>query len=96
MSPRAAGARLGQGPVGTVTAPLADRRVTRVAIVRLRVGLGDLLCTVPALRALRRARPGLRVTMVTWAETAPAFPCRWTPDGRSSPSGRATCIVSPG
>ncbi|MEN3539517.1 glycosyltransferase family 9 protein [Microbispora sp. ZYX-F-249] len=52
-------------------APLADRRVAEVAIVRLRVGLGDLLCTVPALRALRRARPDVRVTVVTWAETAP-------------------------
>jgi ADP-heptose:LPS heptosyltransferase len=50
--------------------PLADRCVQRVAVVRLRVGLGDLLCTVPALRALRAARPDLHVTLVTWAETA--------------------------
>jgi ADP-heptose:LPS heptosyltransferase len=51
--------------------PLADPQVREVAIVRLRVGLGDLLCTVPALRALRRARPDVRVTMVTWAEMGP-------------------------
>jgi ADP-heptose:LPS heptosyltransferase len=51
--------------------PLADPTVHRVAIVRLRVGLGDLLCSVPALRALRAARPDLDVTLVTWAEMAP-------------------------
>jgi ADP-heptose:LPS heptosyltransferase len=45
--------------------------VRRVALVRLRVGLGDLLCSVPAVRALRRARPDLRVTVVTWPEMAP-------------------------
>lgn len=52
-------------------APLADPRVRRVAVVRLRVGLGDSLCSVPALRALRAARPDVHVTMVTWAETRP-------------------------
>ncbi|MCW3844189.1 glycosyltransferase family 9 protein [Micromonospora yasonensis] len=51
--------------------PLADPAVRRVAVVRLRVGLGDLLCGVPALRAVRRARPDLHVTLVTWPETAP-------------------------
>jgi ADP-heptose:LPS heptosyltransferase len=50
---------------------LAEPAVRRVAVMRLRVGLGDLLCTVPALRALRSARPDLHVTLVTWAETAP-------------------------
>jgi ADP-heptose:LPS heptosyltransferase len=54
-----------------VSAPLADPAVRRVAVVRLRVGLGDLLCSLPALRALRAARPDLRVTLVTWPELAP-------------------------
>jgi ADP-heptose:LPS heptosyltransferase len=54
-----------------VSAPLADPAVRRVAVVRLRVGLGDLLCSLPALRRLRAARPELRVTLVTWPELAP-------------------------
>jgi ADP-heptose:LPS heptosyltransferase len=41
-----------------------------VAVVRLRVGLGDLLCSLPALRRLRAARPDLSVTLVTWPELA--------------------------
>ncbi|MFW3168583.1 glycosyltransferase family 9 protein [Geodermatophilus sp. CPCC 206100] len=51
--------------------PLADPAVRRVALVRLRVGLGDLLCSAPALHRLRAARPDLRITMVTWPELAP-------------------------
>ncbi|WP_066944500.1 glycosyltransferase family 9 protein [Microtetraspora fusca] len=58
-------------PLGAAGPPLADPRLAEVAIVRLRVGLGDLLCTVPALRSLRRARPDVRVTLVTWAEMEP-------------------------
>ena len=54
-----------------MTAPLADPAVRRVALVRLRVGLGDLLCLVPALRRLRAARPDVRVSLITWAEMAP-------------------------
>ncbi len=50
---------------------LLDPAVRTVALVRLRTGLGDLLCTTPALRALRAARPDVRVTLVTWAEMAP-------------------------
>lgn len=42
-----------------------------VLLVRMRVGLGDLLCSMPAVRALRRARPDLRIAMTTWAETRP-------------------------
>jgi ADP-heptose:LPS heptosyltransferase len=48
--------------------PLRDSSVERVAIVRLRVGIGDLVLTVPALRALRATRPDVRVTIVTWQE----------------------------
>ena len=54
-----------------MTALLTDPAVRRVALVRLRVGLGDLLCSLPALRRLRAARPDLTVTLVTWPETAP-------------------------
>jgi ADP-heptose:LPS heptosyltransferase len=50
---------------------LRDPEVRSVLLVRARVGLGDLLCGVPALRALRRARPDLHVAMLTWAEMAP-------------------------
>jgi ADP-heptose:LPS heptosyltransferase len=53
-----------------MSAPLADPSVRRIAYVRARVGLGDLLSTVPALRAIREARPDLRVSVVSWRETA--------------------------
>jgi hypothetical protein len=36
--------------------PLADPSVRTVALLRLRVGLGDLLCTVPGFLARMRAR----------------------------------------
>jgi ADP-heptose:LPS heptosyltransferase len=54
-----------------VSGPLTDPAVRSVALVRLRVGLGDLLCSLPALRRLRAARPDLRVSLVTWPEMAP-------------------------
>jgi ADP-heptose:LPS heptosyltransferase len=50
---------------------LLDAPPTSVALVRLRVGLGDLLCTVPALRALRAHLPRAHIALVTWAEMAP-------------------------
>ena len=48
-----------------------DGEPRSIALVRLRVGLGDLLCTVPALRALRARLPDAHVALVTWAEMAP-------------------------
>jgi ADP-heptose:LPS heptosyltransferase len=57
--------------MAVVTAPLTDPSVRRVALVRLRVGLGDLLCSAPAFRRLREFRPDLQITLVTWPEMAP-------------------------
>lgn len=53
-----------------MTRPLADPAVRSIAVVRLRTGLGDLMASVPALRALRRARPDLHVSLVTYPEMA--------------------------
>jgi ADP-heptose:LPS heptosyltransferase len=50
---------------------LLDSEPRSIALVRLRVGLGDLLCTIPALRALRARLPSAHVALVTWPETAP-------------------------
>src|SRR3954452_439412 len=54
-----------------MTGPLVDAAVRSVVLVRLRVGLGDLLCSLPALRRLRAARADLRISLITWAEMAP-------------------------
>ena len=51
--------------------PLLDHAVRRVALVRPRVGLGDWICSLPAWRSLRRARPDLHVTAVTYPEMSP-------------------------
>ncbi|GGL99592.1 glycosyltransferase family 9 protein [Nakamurella endophytica] len=71
---RPAGARSAVDPAAPLPPgrrPLADPAVRTVALVRLRTGLGDLLASVPALRALRTARPDLAVTLVTYGEMAP-------------------------
>jgi ADP-heptose:LPS heptosyltransferase len=47
-----------------------DREPRSVAVVRLRTGGGDLLCGVPALRALRARLPEARISLVTFPEMA--------------------------
>lgn len=51
--------------------PVLDSQPGSIAVVRLRTGLGDLLCTVPALRALRARVPRAHIALVTYAEMAP-------------------------
>lgn len=68
--------------VARVHAPLlrrlaAERPEARIVVLRALPGLGDLLCAVPALRALRAALPRAHVTLVgleSNRETVRRFP----------------------
>jgi ADP-heptose:LPS heptosyltransferase len=57
----------------------------RIAVVRMLPGLGDLVCAVPALRALRAAEPSAHVTFIglpagAWLrERFPGYIDRWLP-----------------
>ena len=48
-----------------------DREPRSIALVRLRTGLGDLLCSVPAVRALRARLPDAHIALITFPEMAP-------------------------
>ncbi len=49
-------------------------------LVRARVGLGDLLCSGPAVRALRARLPGARIAILTYPEVHPVLE-RLHPEG---------------
>lgn len=44
--------------------PLHQSRLRRIVVVRALPGLGDMLCLVPAVRALRAAKPELHIALV--------------------------------
>src|SRR4051794_23485426 len=68
---RATGRRLRRRPGGNgVRVRVLDTEPRSVAVVRLRTGLGDLLCGAPALRALRARPPRAHIALVRSPEMA--------------------------